>query len=72
MSGNLPSSGPYGKTGMRVLVIAAVILDVIVGAIAVKYAIDGHSAAPMLLTIAGLLVLVLVVVVPLALRRGRL
>ncbi|WP_203737518.1 hypothetical protein, partial [Actinoplanes italicus] len=40
--------------------------------ISLKYAIDGHAAAPMMLTIAGCLVLVLVVGVPLAIRRGRL
>jgi hypothetical protein len=72
MSGNSVSSGPYSKGTMRKLVIAAIVLDVVVGAIAVKYALDGHPAAPMMLGVAGALVLVLVLVVPLAIRRGRL
>jgi uncharacterized membrane protein len=38
----------------------------------VKYAIDGHAAAPMLLGLAGALIAVLLLTVPLAKRRGRL
>ncbi|GIF41559.1 hypothetical protein [Actinoplanes xinjiangensis] len=72
MAGETRSAGPYSKATMRKLVIAAVVLDVIVGAIAVKYAIDGHAAAPMLLGLAGALIAVLLLTVPLAKRRGRL
>ena len=49
MSGASPSTGPYSKSTMRMLVAAAVVLDLIVLGIALKYTADGHSAAPMML-----------------------
>ena len=66
------SPGPYSKSTMRKLVAAAVVLDVIGLGIATKYALDGDPAAPMLFAITGVCILVVALMVPLGIRRGRL
>ncbi|GAB7051441.1 hypothetical protein [Catenuloplanes indicus] len=62
----------YSKSTMRLLVTLAVILDVILVGITIAFFAMGSPGAPQMALATALLILVPLIIVPLARRRGRL
>lgn len=64
--------GPYSKRRMRFYAVLGPILSLVVLGFGIKGAVEGSSAAALMLAIGALTLVFFVVMIPLARRRGRL